>query len=51
MDGFSNDKIQSFSPLFDAISSKYNIGVSLARQACYMSLEGDGIKYASKYLQ
>jgi hypothetical protein len=25
------DKIESFSPLFDALSSKYNIAVSLAR--------------------
>lgn len=37
--------------MLEAISSKFNYGVCLARMAVYMSLEGDGIKYASKYMQ
>lgn len=45
-----NVKVESFSPLLEALSSKYNYAVCLGRQACYMSLEGDGIKYASKYM-
>ena len=50
-DSFSGDKMESFSPVFDALSSKYNYGVCLARIGCYMNLEGDGIKYACKYMQ
>lgn len=34
----------------EAFSSKYNYAVCLGRQATYMSLEGDGIKYASKFM-
>ena len=50
-DSFSGQKIESYSPLLDALSSKYNYGVSLARRAVYMNLDGDGIKYACKYMQ
>lgn len=50
-DSFSGDQIKSFSPVFDAMSSKYNVGVCLARISCYMDLAGDGIKYACKYMQ
>ena len=37
--------------MYEALSAKFNLGVSLARCACYMNLEGDGIKYACKYMQ
>lgn len=50
-DSFSQQKIESYSPIFDALSSKYNYGVCLARIACYQSLEGDGIKHACKLMQ
>lgn len=50
-DSFSKQVCHSPSALFDALSSKYNYGVCLSRIACYMSLEGDGIKYACKYMQ
>ena len=50
-DSFSGDRIQSYSPVFDALCSKFNYGVCLARIACYMSLEGDGIKHACKSMQ
>lgn len=50
-DSFSRQRIESFNPIFDALSSKYNYGVCLARTACFMSLEGDGIKHACKYMQ
>jgi hypothetical protein len=43
-DSFSLQRTVSHSAIHDALSSKYNVGVSLARQACFMSLEGDGIK-------
>lgn len=49
-DSFSDIKIESFSPLLEALSSKYNYAVCLGRMATYMPLEGDGIKYASKYM-
>ena len=49
-DSFSGQKVESHSPLLEAYSSKYNYAVCLGRQATYMSLEGDGIKYASKYM-
>lgn len=51
LDSFSNDRVESYSLVFDALNAKYNYGVSLARIACFMSLEGDGIKYACKYMQ
>ena len=50
-DSFSGSNIQSYNALFDALGSKYNLGVALARQACFMNLEGDGIKHASKSFQ
>jgi hypothetical protein len=50
-DSFCQDPVQSFSPVFDALSCKYNVGVCLARLGCYMNLEGDGIKHACKYMQ
>ena len=50
-DSFSRDKMQSQSALFEALSSKFNYGVCLARIACFMPLEDDGIKYACKYMQ
>jgi len=50
-DSFSQDRISSYSPIFDAYSSKFNYGVCLSRIACYMPLEGDGIKYACKNMQ
>ena len=49
-DSFSGQKVSSYSPLFDALSSKFNYGVCLSRIAVYMNIEGDGIKYASKYM-
>lgn len=50
-DSFTKGQHESYNPIFDALSSKFNIGVCLARIACYMNLEGDGIKYACKYMQ
>lgn len=50
-DSFSGDRVESYSLVFDAINCKYNYGVCLARIACFMNLEGDGIKYACKYMQ
>ena len=50
-DSFSLQKIESYNPIFDALSSKYNYGVCLARMACYMNIDGDGIKHACKYMQ
>jgi hypothetical protein len=50
-DSFAKQVVASPSALFDALSSKYNYAVCLARIACYMNLEGDGIKYACKYMQ
>ena len=50
-DSFSNDRIQSDSLVFDALSAKFNYGVCLSRIACYMDLGGDGIKHACKYMQ
>ena len=50
-DSFSKKRVDSHSPVFDALSSKYNFGVCLARIGCYMKLDGDGIKYACKYFQ
>jgi len=49
-DSFSLERVDSYSPVFDALCSKYNYGVCLARIACYMSLEDDGIKHACKYM-
>lgn len=49
-DSFSGDKMESYSLVFDALNCKYNYGVCLARMACFMSLEGDGIKFACKYM-
>ena len=43
-DSFNLSYTVSHSPVHDALSSKYNYGVALARQACFMNLEGDGIK-------
>ena len=50
-DSFSGQKVVSHSALFEALSCKYNYGVCLARTATYLNLEGDGIKYASKFMQ
>jgi len=50
-DSFSGASVQSFNALFDALGSKYNLGVAYARQGCFMNLEGDGIKHASKAFQ
>jgi hypothetical protein len=50
-DSFSNDRIESYSAVFDALSSKFNYGVCHARIACYMPLDGDGIKHACKHMQ
>lgn len=50
-DSFSKDRIESYSPVFDALNSKFNVGVCLARIACFSPLDGDGIKYACKYMQ
>jgi hypothetical protein len=50
-DSFSKKRVDSYSPILDALSSKYNVGVCLARIACYMKLDGDGIKFACKYFQ
>lgn len=50
-DSFTGQKVQAYSAMLEALSSKYNYAVCLARLACYMSLEGDGIKHACKYMQ
>ena len=50
-DSFTKQKKISKSPTLDAISSLYNYGVACARIACFMSIEGDGIKEASKMFQ
>ena len=50
-DSFSGQKVESYSPMLEALSSKFNYGVCLARMAVYMNLDGDGIKYACKYMQ
>ena len=50
-DSFSQDRVESYSPVFAALSSKFNYGVCLSRIACYMPLDGDGIKHACKYMQ
>jgi programmed cell death 6-interacting protein len=50
-DSFNKRRAESFNPIFDALSSKYNVGVCLARMGCYMKLDGDGIKHACKYFQ
>jgi len=50
-DSFSGQRIESHSPYFEMISSKYNFAVCLARRAAYMNLEDDGIKHACKYMQ
>lgn len=47
-DSFSGHKVQSQSPQLPRVSSLYNLGVALCREACYMDLAGDGIKQASK---
>lgn len=49
-DSFSEQKVESSSAIMDALSSKFNYGVCLAKIACYMELNGDGIKYACKYM-
>lgn len=51
LDSFSNDRVDSYSLVFDALNCKFNYGVCLSRIACFMSLENDGIKYACKYMQ
>ena len=50
-DSFSKKRVDTYSPILDALSSKFNVGVCLSRIACYMKLDGDGIKYACKYMQ
>ena len=50
-DSFSKDDVASHSVIFEALSSKFNYGVCLARIACFMSLDGDGIKHACKSMQ
>lgn len=50
-DSFSGAQFKSARPIFDAISSKFNVGVCMARIACYMKLDGDEIKKACKYMQ
>jgi hypothetical protein len=47
-DSFSGAACKSYSPIFDAFGCKYNYGVALARQGCFMDLSGDGIKHATK---
>ena len=51
LDSFSKVKLESYSIIYDALCAKFNYGVCLARIACYMNLDGDGIKYACKYMQ
>jgi hypothetical protein len=50
-DSFSKDRVTAYSPVLEALSSKYNYGVCLGRMACFMPLDGDGIKYACRYMQ
>ena len=46
-DTFSLQWVSTYSPLYDALSSKFNYGVCLSRQAVYMNLEGDAIKQST----
>lgn len=50
-DSYNLQRTVSYSQIHDALSSKFNVGVALSRQACFMSLEGDGIKQACKNMQ
>ena len=50
-DSFSKDQIVTYSAIMEALSSKFNYGVCLARIACFMPLDGDGIKHACKSMQ
>jgi len=50
-DSFTQDKVASYSAVYEALSSKFNYGVCLARIGCFMKLEGDGIKHACKNMQ
>ena len=43
-DSFSKAKVASHNAMLDALSAKFNYGVCHARIACYMNIEGDGIK-------
>ena len=44
-------KKESALPFLEIYSSLYNFATANMRQACYMSLEGDGTKNASTYFQ
>ena len=50
-DSFGKDPVESYSAVFEALSSKFCFGVCLARIACFMPLDGDGIKHACKSMQ
>ena len=50
-DSITKTKKVSTQPLLEVYSSLYNYAVCIARIACYMDLEGDGIKSASKHFQ
>lgn len=48
---FTGKRIVSCNPHLEMVSCLYNFGVAQMRQACYMPLEGNGIKLACKYFQ
>lgn len=48
---YTKTKKDSPMPLIEMYSSLYNFAVANMRQACYMSLEGDGTKNAGQFFQ
>ena len=50
-DSYTQRKVVTQSALFGALSSLYNFAVCLSRRACFMNLDGEGIKVASKLFQ
>jgi len=48
---FTKIKKESSVPQIEILSALYNFAVANMRQACYMSLDGDGTKDASLYFQ
>jgi len=46
---FTKVKKESTLPQLEIYSSLYNFATANMRQACYMSLDGDGTKNASLY--
>jgi len=48
---FTKQRSVASLPLVEMLSSLFNVGVAQMRLACYMPLDGDQIKIASKYFQ